>query len=662
MAAEADGRMPEGEKKQAAMDGRKDGVAREVIRMEREAVIPILKPKLVMRLAYLIEHEADRNEFLKLCKKVEYTIRAWYLLQFEDLMQLYSLFDPVSGEKRLEQQNLTSEEIETLEFNFMTHLFQVMEKSNFKLLSDEEFDIAQSGKYLLNLPIKVDESKLDKKLLTKYFKEHPHDNLPEFSDKYIIFRRGIGIDRTTDYFFIEKVDVMISQAWRSLLRVTRIDRWFSKKQHLKPKNDTKKNDEINEDEEDPELFVERIRLEKIELSLKNLMSKMKIQEPTFDRMIVVYRRAGTKTKPDRGIFVKHFKNIPMADMEIVLPEKKNPSLTPMDWVKFLISAVIGLVTLVGSLEMPKADVWVVIAILSGVIGYCAKIYFTFQQNMTIYQNLITKSMYDKQLDSGKGTLLHLCDDVIQQEVKEVIICYYILMEQGKATIQDLDLHCEELIKEEFGAECNFDVHDAIKKLEKLSIVHRMARKRPAGVVDLSTLVILKMDDSSSDNSSINNYLYQKCLKDVCISKPRRCSHSQGTTWARATHEVRAGGHAGMRPQEEKGGGGCSNQRNKKRWGRRKIGSDKRGPLVRGRGGEGSGKQCRTIKLSRPRQMAVARRQLSRWRWVGPCGKGGREELGRRPGLGNKKGREGSLGREEDTGPKLSCGIFRTFCK
>jgi hypothetical protein len=81
--------------------------------------------------------------------------------------------------------------------------------------------------------------------------------------------------------------------------------------------------------------------------------------------------------------------------------------------------------------------------------------------MVAYQNLITKSMYDKQLDSGRGTLLHLCDDVIQQEVckphyipnwfnwlcasdvslntflqvKEVIISYYILMEQGKATVQ-----------------------------------------------------------------------------------------------------------------------------------------------------------------------------------------------------------------------------------
>ncbi|VAI38214.1 unnamed protein product [Triticum turgidum subsp. durum] len=427
---------------------KKDGVVKEVIRLERESVIPILKPKLVMKLSYLIEQDKDRAEFMKLCRRVEYTIRAWYLLQFEDLMQLYALFDPVSGEKSLEQQSLTRDETETLELNFLTYLFQIMDKSNFKLLSDEENEVAHSGQYLLNLPIKVDESKVDKTLLSRYFKEHPHDNLPAFADKYIVFRRGIGIDQTTDYFFMEKVDVIISRAWRFLLRVTMIEKLFSRKRHLKPKKDTKKTDEVN-DEGPADLFVERIRLEKMEL-----------------------RRASKETKKDRGIFVKHFKNIPMADMELVLPEKKNPSLTPMDWVLFLISAVLGLVTLVGSLEMPKADIWVVTAIVSALVGYCAKIYFTFQANMVTYQNLITKSMYDKQLDSGKGTLLHLCDDVIQQEVKEVIVSYYILMEQGKSTIQDLDSRCEQLIKEEFGVECNFDVVDAVKKLEKLGIVSR----------------------------------------------------------------------------------------------------------------------------------------------------------------------------------------------
>ncbi|KAJ8432049.1 hypothetical protein Cgig2_001973 [Carnegiea gigantea] len=98
--------------------------------------------------------------------------------------------------------------------------------------------------------------------------------------------------------------------------------------------------------------------------------------------------------------------------------------------------------------------------------------YRFQQNMAMYQNLVTQSMYDKQLDSGKGTLLHLCDDVIQQEVKEVIISFFILMEQGKATREDLDLLCEELIREEFGESCNFEVDDAVQKLEKLGIVSR----------------------------------------------------------------------------------------------------------------------------------------------------------------------------------------------
>ncbi|MBA0628173.1 hypothetical protein Godav_022940 [Gossypium davidsonii] len=122
--------------------------------------------------------------------------------------------------------------------------------------------------------------------------------------------------------------------------------------------------------------------------------------------------------------------------------------------------------------MPKADLWVIFAILSTVVGYCAKTYLTFEANLAAYQNLITQSMYEKQLDSGRGTLLHLCDDVIQQEVKEVIIAFFILMEQGKATAKELDKRCEDLLREEFGESCNFDVDDALAKLEKLKVISK----------------------------------------------------------------------------------------------------------------------------------------------------------------------------------------------
>lgn len=41
------------------------------------------------------------------------------------VQQLYSLFDPVTGAQKLEQQKLSPEEIDVLEQNFLIHLFQV---------------------------------------------------------------------------------------------------------------------------------------------------------------------------------------------------------------------------------------------------------------------------------------------------------------------------------------------------------------------------------------------------------------------------------------------------------------------------------------------------------------------------------------------------------
>lgn len=36
----------------------------------------------------------------------------------------------------------------------------------------------------------------------------------------MIFRRGIGVDQTTDYFFMEKVDMLIGRFWSFLMRRT----------------------------------------------------------------------------------------------------------------------------------------------------------------------------------------------------------------------------------------------------------------------------------------------------------------------------------------------------------------------------------------------------------------------------------------------------------
>lgn len=43
---------------------------------------------------------------------------------------------------------------------FILSFMQVMDRSNFKITTDEEIDVAHSGQYLLHLPITVNESKV----------------------------------------------------------------------------------------------------------------------------------------------------------------------------------------------------------------------------------------------------------------------------------------------------------------------------------------------------------------------------------------------------------------------------------------------------------------------------------------------------------------------
>jgi hypothetical protein len=61
---------------------------------------------------------------------------------------------------------------------------QVMEKSNFNIVNEDEVELAHSGQYLLNLPIKVDESKVNALSLQKQ-KMSPYLKFTKFSVKSV---------------------------------------------------------------------------------------------------------------------------------------------------------------------------------------------------------------------------------------------------------------------------------------------------------------------------------------------------------------------------------------------------------------------------------------------------------------------------------------------
>jgi len=62
-------------------------------------------------------------------------------------------------------------------------------------------------------------------------------------------------------------------------------------------------------------YIERINLQTMELSLSSIFSPTKMQEPTYERVIVLYRPKQPAVLPTGHvppIFIKQFKTIPMA--------------------------------------------------------------------------------------------------------------------------------------------------------------------------------------------------------------------------------------------------------------------------------------------------------------------------------------------------------------
>eukprot|EP00897_Mesotaenium_endlicherianum_P006527 jgi/Mesen1/5902/ME000003S06933 len=414
----------------------------DVLQIEKEAVIQTAKQRFILGLLQMTPGD-ERDELQTLCKRVDASVRAWYQEPFDDLLHIFRLFDPMDHGARLQSSNLTHGQVEELEHEFLSILMRIMAKSNYKLMSDEEMEAATSGTYLLDLPIKIDPG------------------------KYLLFRRGVGMEQTAEYYAFQKIDLILSALWNWVLICLCIRRY--KKWSAEGKVTT-----IGDAGSSGYLRLERIHLENMQITLKNLFSMTKLQEPTFERIIVIYRSAGPPGGPpgglgDRSIKIKHFRHIPMADMEIVLPEKKTPGLTPSDWIKFLITAVTGLIAFVGSMHF-KLSFSVLGAIILALVGYLAKVYGSWQESMKQYEEMIKNSMYDKQLDSNRGTLLHLCDDVLQQEVKETILAYFVLLKYGAADKEELDRRCETMMSDVYGEEVDFDVGDAVEKLERIGIV------------------------------------------------------------------------------------------------------------------------------------------------------------------------------------------------
>ena len=465
-------------------------MARTSVAVEPEHFIPVPRHRLV---DVLVDEAGERGEGLAdLCRLLEALLHFEHRELIEDLKRDYSLFDPGSPAEAVAMlgEELSEADYEAAERRFLGRFVEMISKANFIPLTQQDLDVANAEDYLFSLPVEVDWDRYDTRLMDAFFQANHHSDgssqPAEFARHAMVFRRGIGVDRTEGLLFFQKLDLLISRILVGLLRIP--GRVFGRGGSEQEAGEAGEAGEAERGEPTESMFaakaIERITLHPEDVGPLSLFRRTKLQEPTFGQLVLVFRlkpdesdesdvSGGSGELIDRTIHIKTFVDIPMADLEVVFPEKRL-SMKPVDLIKVGMTAVSGLVVVVVKLIMSAVNPFLMLVLLGSLVAYGGRAIMGYRTSRARYEHLVTDALYTKSRDNGLGVVLFLVDCMEEQEWKEVLLGWVLLDRDGACGGRELDRRCEQWLKQRFGVETDFEISDALAKLQQLELVEESA--------------------------------------------------------------------------------------------------------------------------------------------------------------------------------------------
>lgn len=191
---------------------------------------------------------------------------------------------------------------------------------------------------------------------------------------------------------------------------------------------------------------------------------------------------------------KHFRNVASPELVTLHPGAK-PSMRPRDQVFLAAPAVATGVPVLLNIWPALTVIFAVLAAyfgaqgvieeselkraLAAVSGLVAVGAFIMRQRLKYeaqtlrYQKQLAETVYFRNLANNAGVLDSLVGAGEEQDVKEAFIAYHILRTSARPLVKaEIDNHAEAFLKERFGLDVDFEIVDALAKLERLGLVTR----------------------------------------------------------------------------------------------------------------------------------------------------------------------------------------------
>jgi hypothetical protein len=195
-----------------------------------------------------------------------------------------------------------------------------------------------------------------------------------------------------------------------------------------------------------------------------------------------------------AVMIKHFRNVARGEL-LTLHPGAQPTMRPRDQIALAVPALVGGAPILLQLWPAMIVLFTVVSAYFGVRGavdndqlkkalasaslllalgaFVMRQWVKYERQNLKYQKQLADVVYFRNVANNSGVLDALIGAGEDQDVKEAFLAYWALLRAGKPLAKpEIDSAVEELLRRRFGIDVDFEIGDALAKLERLALVER----------------------------------------------------------------------------------------------------------------------------------------------------------------------------------------------
>lgn len=173
------------------------------------------------------------------------------------------------------------------------------------------------------------------------------------------------------------------------------------------------------------------------------------------------------------LYLKLFKDIPRADLEMLFPNTR-VQIRLFDKFKLGImgggGAAGGIIATISKLSAAIEPMSALLAI-GGLLGVLWRQVAKIFSQRAKYSAILTKNLYFYSLANNLSTLTYLADTAEAEECKEALLAYFFLLAKGASSREALDKTIEDFILNKYKIPMDFEITDGLDKLQKANLLN-----------------------------------------------------------------------------------------------------------------------------------------------------------------------------------------------